>query len=56
MHQNTSNYNSNIHFRPPGLLGGPWGEVFFAGPFFSEAGGKSGLPLPKIVMNAKKLW
>ena len=25
MHQNTPNYNSNIHFRPPGLLGGPWG-------------------------------
>ena len=24
MHQNTSNYNSDIHFRPPGLLGGSW--------------------------------
>ena len=25
MHQNTPNYNSIIHFRPPGLLRGPWG-------------------------------
>ena len=25
MHQNIPNYNSNIHFRPPGLLGGALG-------------------------------
>ena len=40
MHQNTPNYNSNIHFGPPGFLGGALeGENgFLAGPGgFSEA-------------------
>ena len=40
MHQNTPNYNSDIHFRPPGLLGGPWGAQngFLASPGgYSEA-------------------
>ena len=40
MHQNTPNYNSNIHFGPPGFLGGALGgeNGFLAGPgVFSEA-------------------
>ena len=40
MHQNTPNYNSNIHFGPPGFLGGALGgeNGFLAGPGgFSEA-------------------
>ena len=40
MHQNDPNYNSNIHFGPPGFLGGALeGENgFLAGPGgFSEA-------------------
>ena len=40
MHQKTPNLNHNIHFRPPGFLGGPWGgqNGFWASPgVFSEA-------------------
>ena len=40
MHQKTPNLNHNIHFRPPGFLGGPWGgqNGFWASPGgFSEA-------------------
>ena len=40
MHQNTPNYNSNIHFWPPGFLGGALGgqNGFLAEPGgFSEA-------------------
>ena len=40
MHQNTPNYNSNIHFGPPGFLGGALGgqNGFLAGRGgFSEA-------------------
>ena len=40
MYQKTPNLNHNIHFRPPGFLGGPWGgqNGFWASPgCFSEA-------------------
>ena len=41
MHQNTQNYNSNIHFGPPGSPGGAPGGGGGGGPKSSRGGGRA---------------